>query len=255
MDKADRARQQFREFITDCGVKDLDLTNKSILELGFGNGLFLECCEKAGMKVAGLEVTDNIYKQTAAKFPHMNLKLYDGFHIPTIDDNFDYVVSFQVLEHVKSMDMFITESARVLKPGGLMYHRFPNYCSFYEGHYKIMWLPFLNKVTGRIYLKLTRQYSDYYESLNLTKIADIRRLYKQNADSIELLSDGSREFESRFNLAQASKISAPRVRKAAKFVVTNPPIRKSALFIMKLLNMHCPLMMIARKRHSSNIGN
>lgn len=247
MDTADRAQQQFCEFISDCGLDNT--AGKSILELGFGNGLFLECCERAGMTAAGLEVRQNVYEKTAAKFPRMNLKLYEGLDIPALDASFDFVVSFQVLEHVQSMELFIAESVRVLKPGGLMYHRFPNYRSFYEGHYKLPWLPFLNKRTGRTYLKIIRHYTGYYESLNLTKTADITRLCKQNADSIELLSDGSREFEARFNLAQACKISSPPVRAAAKFAVTNPLLRKFALAMLRLLDMHYPLMIIARKRH------
>jgi SAM-dependent methyltransferase len=53
---------------------------------------------------------------------------------PYDDGFFDVVVSNQVLEHVRSLSLFMDESARVLKDGGLGVHLFPLRSVLYEGH-------------------------------------------------------------------------------------------------------------------------
>lgn len=51
--------------------------------------------------------------------------IYDGIHIPFIDEYFDCLLCTQVLEHVEQIHIFIQEIARCLKPGGLMILTFP----------------------------------------------------------------------------------------------------------------------------------
>ena len=41
-----------------------------------------------------------------------------------VDESFDVVISFSVLEHVKQLDSFMTLANRYLKKGGLMVHRY-----------------------------------------------------------------------------------------------------------------------------------
>jgi SAM-dependent methyltransferase len=50
---------------------------------------------------------------------------YEGKHIPFGDEEFDSVVTNQVLEHVFTPDDFLLEINRVLKPGGKLYLTVP----------------------------------------------------------------------------------------------------------------------------------
>src|SRR5690606_29394462 len=58
-----------------------------------------------------------------------------GERLPFPDAHFDFVVSYQTLEHVQSVDICISEMARVLKPGGALFLHAPDYRSTFEGHY------------------------------------------------------------------------------------------------------------------------
>lgn len=78
-----------------------------------------------------------------------------GEKLPFGDDDFDIIDSWQTFEHVADIDACVKEFYRVLKPAGFAIIRAPSYISFYEGHYRIFWLPMMgNNLLSRIYLKL-----------------------------------------------------------------------------------------------------
>lgn len=245
----ERARSQFQEFLDDCGLLREAVCGKHLLELGFGQGLFLEECRNAGMAVTGLEVREPVYRKTRQVFAQMDLRLYDGYTIPADDDSFDCLVSFQVLEHVGELERLMDECVRVLKPGGVMYHRLPNYCSFYEGHYKVLWLPFLNKTTGRMYLKLLGKYTDYYESLNIIKPVHVRRLCRDRGGCVELISDGKEQFPRYLeDGVHLGKLKNRFVRTMAGAVCGSPLLRKVCGSVLLTFDMYYPMMLLARKK-------
>lgn len=244
-----RAGAQFQEFLNDCRLSREQVSGKRILELGFGQGLFLQQCRDAGMEVTGLEVREPVYQKTRQAFGDMDLRLYDGCTIPAEDSSIDYIVSFQVLEHVAELEQLFDECVRVLKPGGIMYHRLPNYRSFYEGHYKVLWLPFLNKKTGRTYLKMLGRYTDYYESLNIIKPAHIRRLCHDRRGQVELISDGREQFCGYFeDAAHLGKIKNRFVRAAARAVCKTRLLRNLCCRVLLKCDMYYPMLLLARKK-------
>ena len=240
----EKANQQLQSFISDCQVADIK--DKSILEFGFKNGCFLNECQKAGANPVGLEVVESYYNNTKKDFPDLDLVLYDGNHVPLDDKSCDYIVSFQVLEHVGSIETVISESFRLLKPGGIMYHICPNYKSFYEGHYKTIWLPFLTKKTGRTYLKLLKKYTEYYESLNIVKPKEIKNILKQynNANTISL---GVCEFENNFSNTQIEKINNPKVKKCLKLINYTGPLKWAFIKTLSFMGLYYPLTIIVKK--------
>ncbi len=76
----------------------------------------------------GLELTGNVYPGTAVPAVSWTISEFDlekGF--PFRDAEFDLVSAFEVIEHVVSTPRrLLRESARVLKPGGLLYLGTPN---------------------------------------------------------------------------------------------------------------------------------
>lgn len=72
--------------------------------------LFRNCTKYIGLEVS----TDIALSSFEPDF------FYDGNIFPFEDKSFDSVVSFEVLEHVKNPDQYISEILRVLKPEGLL---------------------------------------------------------------------------------------------------------------------------------------
>jgi SAM-dependent methyltransferase len=71
-----------------------------------------------------------------ASFDHKALTLctYDGHRLPFADESFDAVCSNAVLEHVGDLPAFVSETARVLRPGGVVDMLWHNFYSPSGGH-------------------------------------------------------------------------------------------------------------------------
>ena len=77
-----------------------------------------------------------------------------GEALPFDDESFDLVTTFQTLEHVANVDQCICEMIRVLRPGGLLYLRAPDYRCFFEPHYRLPFLPVMRRDWAARHLRL-----------------------------------------------------------------------------------------------------
>jgi ubiquinone/menaquinone biosynthesis C-methylase UbiE len=89
-----------------------------------------------------------------------------GEAIPFPDNHFDLVYSTSVLEHVIDPKVVLTESIRICNPGAFSFHHFPNYFSFWEGHYGIFKLPWMGKFTFGLMCKILRRSTEFLDTLN-----------------------------------------------------------------------------------------
>ncbi len=96
--------------------------------------------------------------------------------IPLPSDSFDLVYCFTVLEHVSDVTQSIDEMLRVCKPDGFVFIETPNYVFPWEGHYKIMLVPFAPKWMQRIYLRLRGRYTPFFESINFVTERQINKI-------------------------------------------------------------------------------
>jgi SAM-dependent methyltransferase len=88
--------------------------------------------------VAGLDV-DRVFIEAARRFAELRNRPADfrtgsGEAIPWPDDSFDTILSFDVLEHVRSVSETLAECRRVLRPGGHLLVVFPSYFQPLEHH-------------------------------------------------------------------------------------------------------------------------
>lgn len=156
--------QRAQEFYDEMKSYLPPLKGKKLLEVGCGYGLFLSLCLKSGIKAEGIEpANQEFYKFTLklgqeilkrSGFSANLIKNVTGEKLPFKDNTFDAVVSLYTLEHVQDVGKVLSESTRVLKRGGYMYCVVPNYGSFWEGHYGILWIPYLSKTLAKIYVSL-----------------------------------------------------------------------------------------------------
>jgi ubiquinone/menaquinone biosynthesis C-methylase UbiE len=77
-----------------------------------------------------------------------------GEALPFQDESFDIVTTYQTLEHVRDVNMCILEMLRVLKPWGILYIKAPDYNCFFEPHYRVPFLPKMNKKLAAAYLRV-----------------------------------------------------------------------------------------------------
>jgi SAM-dependent methyltransferase len=154
-----------------------DLRGARVLEIGSGMGMFVVVARKLGLDIVGLEPAANSYanlREGIAEMLSCNGLAADcivaepGEHLPWPDETFDYVVAFQVLEHVKSPPRTLEEALRVLRPGGRLYMDMPNYHSFIEGHYGLAWWPPLaySKFASRLYVSAMGRNPAFLKELN-----------------------------------------------------------------------------------------
>jgi SAM-dependent methyltransferase len=83
-----------------------------ILDYGCGTMPYCSVFALAGAESVGADIGPNKNAQ---------IRISDAGGLPLIDGSFDYVVSFQVLEHVPIPHDYLAEANRVLKPCGKLF--------------------------------------------------------------------------------------------------------------------------------------
>lgn len=96
------------------------ITNKKILDFGSGNGGFLKQAKEVCKDVMGLEIESavtNYYEKD-------NIKLSNN--LETVDEKFDVITSFHVIEHIKEPISILEKLNNLLKENGKIIIEVPN---------------------------------------------------------------------------------------------------------------------------------
>lgn len=116
------------------------LAGKEALDLGcFSGGRGVAWCERYGLgRLTGVDVDPN-FIDAASQFARIRgaaaeFRLARGEELPFGDRTFDAILSYDVLEHVRSVADTLRECHRVLRPGGRCYLVFPGYFQPVEHH-------------------------------------------------------------------------------------------------------------------------
>ena len=91
----------------------------NLLEIGCGTGRGVAVLAPSISNYTGVDKNEPLMIKLALEYP--NFKFIDMFLPPLkglADNTFDYIVTFQVIEHIADDNEFIKEANRVLKPGG-----------------------------------------------------------------------------------------------------------------------------------------
>jgi SAM-dependent methyltransferase len=129
------------------------LQDARVLEVGAGLGANTVCWIKQhGADMLGIEPVgagfDDSFKlaralASANAVDPERIVNAVGEKQPFADGSFDIVFSANVLEHTNEPAKVLRESLRVLRPGGVLQFVFPNYCSYFDGHYGVFHPPVL----------------------------------------------------------------------------------------------------------------
>ncbi len=96
-----------------------------VLEIGFGNGCFLQFAKLNHWKITGIELNEKLVQMAK----NNNFDALHSDNLRSFDNNTqDLIVAFDVLEHIPQDKLlgFLLEVKRILKPNGYFMARFPN---------------------------------------------------------------------------------------------------------------------------------
>jgi SAM-dependent methyltransferase len=138
-----------------------DASGGRVLDMAAGCGTFMLYGLRHGRDVYGIE--PEVWKRQyfALKVKALNgpdewtnrLLSGVGEALPWPAATFDVVSCYQTIEHVRSVQDCLREMMRVLKPGGHLHIRAPDYRSFFEPHYRLPFLPRMNRRLATLYLR------------------------------------------------------------------------------------------------------
>ena len=97
-----------------------------VLEIGCGTGRLVDYLSRCGFNVSGIDIAPSAILWGLSFFPYRDLRIASATATSFPDNAFDVVVSFDLIEHLQSVDLHIEEVKRVLKPGGIYFLKTPH---------------------------------------------------------------------------------------------------------------------------------
>ncbi len=256
---SERAIEQIELFQSEVNKQEsYSFQGKKLLEIGAGVGTFLITARtKYNIDAYGVEPSKDEFSPfneiSKALLEEYNLPkdiVVKGFaeELPFEDNSFDLVYSTNVLEHVKDPRLVLRESLRILRPGGYLQFVVPNYFSFWEGHYGVLWPCLTNRFLAKIYIKLIGQNPDYIDTLQLISPFSIREILKEISDKAKVLSWGKDIFKNRLTIGNYSDWASLRTIRPLVQLVQKLKISFLVADVLNAFQMYTPIVLTVRKK-------
>jgi 2-polyprenyl-3-methyl-5-hydroxy-6-metoxy-1,4-benzoquinol methylase len=120
------------------------LQGKTLLEIGCGDGDFLEAAASRGLHVTGIEYSPYACDKARAKIKNSSGEIIQG-EIEALTgrkESFDYIVFCDLLEHVRDPRGFLKTVFELLKPDGVIFCAVPSLDSWSAKLLKTDWMEF-----------------------------------------------------------------------------------------------------------------
>jgi SAM-dependent methyltransferase len=227
---------------------------KKILEIGCGFGAFTVFSHAMyGYHTSGIE-PDPSARNLAHELAELagvkcTIKDCSGESLSFPNQSFDFVYSSNVLEHVNDPARVLAEGIRVLKPGGYLFFTYPNYCSVWEGHYGILWIPCLAKPFAKVYVRLFGRNPKYIDSLHFLNVGFTRQIVKPLLDQVEVVTFGADIWQERMRtLKFGAWGQTSKLKKALGLIHKLPFLLEFGVSIGKLMDWYYPIVLVLRKK-------
>lgn len=105
-----------------------------VLDAGCGEGYGAAALVREGARVLALDYDRATTQHVALRYPHLPAACGNLVALPLRRDAVDLLVSLQTVEHLWDQEAFVSECARVLRPGGRVVLSTPNRHTFPPGN-------------------------------------------------------------------------------------------------------------------------
>lgn len=164
-----------------------DALRGRLLNVGCGTGGFNVLAAGAGARAVGVDECAEAIDICARKARTAGGVFVQAHAeaLPFPDGSFDFVYCFSAIEHVHSIEASIREIVRVTRRGGVIYLHTNNAWSLHEGHYKVLWMPFMPRALARLYLRALGRPTAYVGTLwRLTPRQLVRAFGRAGVDDL-----------------------------------------------------------------------
>jgi SAM-dependent methyltransferase len=107
---------------------------KRVLDIPSGEGYGSHLLAGVAESVVGIDIAPDAVAHASEKYRRDNLSYLcaSGTQVPLPDASFDFIVSFEMIEHIHEQDAFLDEVNRLLKPDGVFLISSPNRVEYTE---------------------------------------------------------------------------------------------------------------------------
>lgn len=108
--------------------------HQHVLEAGVGEGYGADILAQSGARVEAVDYDASVVEHISHKYPHVKVQQANLAQLPFTESSFDSIINLQVIEHLWDQEKFISDTTRLLKPGGKLYISTPNRLTFSPNH-------------------------------------------------------------------------------------------------------------------------
>ena len=159
-----------------------DRVGGDLLEIGCGEGRGVHLLADRVNSFTGIDKIPEVVNRLAAKYPKAEFRQGNIPPLSFANEQFDTVISFQVIEHISNDRLFLEEIARVLKPGGTALISTPN---IKKSLSRNPW--HIREYTAARLQELCQPYFSRVEMLGITGHEKVWEYYEQNKASVNRL--------------------------------------------------------------------
>ena len=153
-----------------------------LLEIGCGEGRGVHLLHEKVDSFTGIDKIQEVVDNLSANYPQANFMQASIPPLDFADAQFDTVISFQVIEHIKDDKQYLKEIARVLKSGGIALITTPN---IRKSLSRNPW--HIREYTAQQLTELCRPYFTDVEMMGVTGNEKVMEYYQQNKQSVNRL--------------------------------------------------------------------
>ena len=111
-----------------------NIKGKKLLDIGCEAGYITLKLAQKGALVTGIDLIEepiralrhSLKSQPLKIRQRIKLRVADATKLPFAADSFDIILATEVIEHITHLNRFVKNTAKVLKPGGILLITFPN---------------------------------------------------------------------------------------------------------------------------------